>query len=664
MKKNVLTFAMVIMALITESTYGQVGIGTMNPHKSAALDVTSYASTPLGALIPRMSEAYRDSIDDPANGLLIFNTDEGCINSYDKENKQWNSLCGGVGKSVFSLNCTTPSYSGVYMEGSPLNNSNYLTVTVNVEKEGIYTLSASTENGYGFYSSGTFMNKGVQLVTLIGQGSPLKESSGDEVSFFGNGIIYDCRAFDPLKIPVGPANPTYTMDCSSVTVNGTYISGTSLKPSNNITVKVNITGIGNGQWSAGTNTVDGISFSGSGIFAFGGEQTITLNGYGTPTSAKAKTMTITVNSAGIAKTCTATVNLVFSPKTIVAMGSDWIQPSIPNNYYYGYSMNSTAPYAVAMNPANFGTPTSTVPMSAPFVIKGLNNTGGFIGLPGTISSIPNGTQIKNILTSATPPDIVFIGWGMTYDDTGIDAIINYLNNGGVVIIMNKFTSASVGSSIQVNGDQRLFSAIFGTNVTSTIIANASGTVLAPGNTAHGSIFQLASIAGDQILNGPFGNLKGLFWGNDYYPATNMTNIPDDQIVTYSGANVVGATAINPGVTMFKHKTLNLFWIGDGGFLSNLGSPNTWETNITTGAPYTRPFNVTGATGAANYLTAKPAPRNGYGGGVAYGGINQTVYNSQLFANVLAWAVQQAENNGINVGNHNPGNTQDVDPETP
>jgi hypothetical protein len=48
-----------------------VGIGTTNPDSSALLELDSNNS---GFLIPRVTEAERNSITDPANGLLIYQT--------------------------------------------------------------------------------------------------------------------------------------------------------------------------------------------------------------------------------------------------------------------------------------------------------------------------------------------------------------------------------------------------------------------------------------------------------------------------------------------------------------------------------------------------------------------------------------------------------------
>jgi hypothetical protein len=58
---------------------GQVGVGTLTPASSAAIDVSS---TTRGLLPPRMTAAQRDAIANPAQGLLIFNTTEGTFNYF------------------------------------------------------------------------------------------------------------------------------------------------------------------------------------------------------------------------------------------------------------------------------------------------------------------------------------------------------------------------------------------------------------------------------------------------------------------------------------------------------------------------------------------------------------------------------------------------------
>jgi len=66
--------ACLIMLLFGSYYYSaaQVGIGTTTPDASSILDVES---TDKGVLIPRLSTAQRNAITNPANGLMIYNTD-------------------------------------------------------------------------------------------------------------------------------------------------------------------------------------------------------------------------------------------------------------------------------------------------------------------------------------------------------------------------------------------------------------------------------------------------------------------------------------------------------------------------------------------------------------------------------------------------------------
>jgi hypothetical protein len=65
-------FTLLAAVLLTATTSAQVGIGTTTPDASSALDITS---TTKGLLIPRMTNAQRQAISNPAAGLQVFVTD-------------------------------------------------------------------------------------------------------------------------------------------------------------------------------------------------------------------------------------------------------------------------------------------------------------------------------------------------------------------------------------------------------------------------------------------------------------------------------------------------------------------------------------------------------------------------------------------------------------
>ena len=59
---------------------GGVGVGTATPDASAVLDVSS---TSKGLLPPRLTQAQRDAIANPAKGLTIYNLDAGKLNTWN-----------------------------------------------------------------------------------------------------------------------------------------------------------------------------------------------------------------------------------------------------------------------------------------------------------------------------------------------------------------------------------------------------------------------------------------------------------------------------------------------------------------------------------------------------------------------------------------------------
>ena len=60
-----------LFLLVTTISFSQVGIGTASPSASSLLDITA---TDAGLLIPRMLQSERDAIQDPATGLMVYQT--------------------------------------------------------------------------------------------------------------------------------------------------------------------------------------------------------------------------------------------------------------------------------------------------------------------------------------------------------------------------------------------------------------------------------------------------------------------------------------------------------------------------------------------------------------------------------------------------------------
>lgn len=87
MKKSY--YCLCVASLCFQFAIAQVGIGTITPDASSVLDVESSTG---GVLLPRMTTAERTAIENPANGLTIFDTDTQHYYYYNTASTDWESL--------------------------------------------------------------------------------------------------------------------------------------------------------------------------------------------------------------------------------------------------------------------------------------------------------------------------------------------------------------------------------------------------------------------------------------------------------------------------------------------------------------------------------------------------------------------------------------------
>lgn len=218
------------------------------------------------------------------------------------------------------------------------------------------------------------------------------------------------------------------------------------------------------------------------------------------------------------------------------------------------------------------------------------------------------------------PDIIIIGYYYYFNTTNTeekDWLVQYVNNGGVLILMTD--DVTMG-----NSHEPFLRDLYGINdINITTTGNTGGAIYLLSNT------------NDMILNGPFGDIRALYWGEDTSTTTQIENLPNTSVISYShGVKLGGSTSgLTTAHTMFRDRNRNFIWIGDAGFLANSLASGT-EASFTA-----VPF----ATNANNYpinksygLNTAPFPR-------------QNVSNSILFANIMAWAYMRAEFFGINTG---------------
>lgn len=153
MNKKVKHFAVLIGLLSAFGAKAQVGIGTNVPDASAQLEILS---TSKGLLIPRMSLLQRNDINNPANGLLVYQTNSS-PGFYFYNNGQWQRL----------VNNSELTSGGNGTSGNTILNGNVAPAST-IGSNGDFYLNTSNNTLYGPKGSGNWPSNGTVLVGAKG----------------------------------------------------------------------------------------------------------------------------------------------------------------------------------------------------------------------------------------------------------------------------------------------------------------------------------------------------------------------------------------------------------------------------------------------------------------------------------------------------------------
>ncbi|MDR2949766.1 MAG: hypothetical protein LBV71_11215 [Prevotella sp.] len=566
---------------------GQVTIGNeKEPLDISVLELISEnTSGPKGFRLPQLSTAEISVLTSNINqlpttektradGMVIFNTTTGCVMVWN--GKEFKSLCGDIGPAEATFDCTQfrvfpnggePDYIPTnYRQGTPLDGSaSYITVPATVTKAGTYNIIATTGNGYSFSTNGTFLDVGSYLLKLAGAGTPIMGGTtySDQLNFSFNdeNVILGCDPASLPKIPVAPAidKATYTINCASTTISGNYIINSDLNSTHYITVQVDVTGHGNYTFTA---EAAGMHFSRSGQWPAGttGLQTVTLLSSGKPTQAGTLPITITGETAGADVTCDKNITVSYRSMKILGFGWGTYQPATAT------TVQSSR--AILESSANFG------------------SNGTFPTQNITIADAGYTTGTVAARINSNNPDIIVIGYNFHTNATDNAALVDFVQNKkGVLIAMTQDNGVA---------DAAMINAICGSSVTMSYGGGG------------GALYMFPNID-NTLLNGPFGDVRGKYWGDDAGTTFRVNSIP------------AGATSLSSNGEIFVYN--NFLWIGDGGF-----SAGDRATPSTTIWPCT------------NDNQGRPTPK------YPYGSPAQTVYNSAFYANAMAWAIKYVQEN--------------------
>lgn len=228
----------------------------------------------------------------------------------------------GTGPAAFTLagtpgNCTGAIVNGTYATSVPLGVNNTVTIAIDVTTIGTYNIS-TTFQGMTFSGSGAFTTTGVQTVTLNGSGTP---TTG------GVNTVPITAGSSTCNFQVTVSSPAVgTISCGSAVVGGLYVVSTAMVATDTVLLQVNVTTAG--AYNITTNTVNGFSFSGSGVFVATGNQTVTLTGVGMPSASGSTSFTVTFGSS----------NCNFS---VTVQDIDYFPRTTNSNWSYEYNNVST-----------------------------------------------------------------------------------------------------------------------------------------------------------------------------------------------------------------------------------------------------------------------------------------------------------------------------------
>jgi hypothetical protein len=331
-----------------------------------------------------------------------------------------------------------------------------------------------------------------------------------------------------------------------------------------------------GSYYISTVRKSGITFTGSGVFATTGTHSVTLYGSGTPTINEDIQVEIQANTETGNADCSALVPITLPAMTYAVIG----------NGDYSWAAPDRLP---AFNGSSFG-PNGKV--------KIVSLTSAWWE-PSTSGAT---TRLNN--TSAAKPDIIlYFSYGATPDAAISIALANYIHDGGVVIY-----GSTDGTASMVN---ILLDELFG-------IMTAE-----PQTGGDDKVYPITVLPNDPVINGPFGNLSGRYWGEDNGGSVIVTSLPPNSVQVATAS----ATTIN------RNPDESIIWYNDSYNFLYFGD------------------SVAADIDTNNDQGGWPSIYNSAGEPVSkfYGpsGYQQYVYDSALELNAVAWAIKKAAINGIN-----------------
>ncbi len=575
--------------------------------------------------------------------------------------------------------------------GVPLTASrNTVKVKVNVVNTGYWQMSSSPSsiNGMSFSGSGQFITTGDQEIELVGQGVPIKETEVGKPNVFTFRTNSTKGDNPTIKLSVYVLPVSFEMVCNDpsypVEFRGEYKEDTKLTNNNAILlpIKVNAPGvvseialkgklIGDNfsrdiryvaknvtlTFNASRDNIQYITLYPEGDITIDkGVTSIEFNGISPNTVNWCATgfpkIEVDVQKIRYSVLCNSVrVNGNYHTE-IDLTGDNYIEMTVNVDYpgVYNISTNEVNGVKFVANGTFSGNGQQTIKLFA----QGKYHTGGFINYTITTDSSV-GSNVCSATVSVREREIVILTLGNVnygaspsgnaYAGSAILKSTKNFGSNGIVKVSNIriLNTGLQGESLRTYLNSNKVDIIHNVigynannatlNVFKDFVEKDKGVlIISDENTAHTSTKQfiemltgqsvgaangrytmvnpvLSSANNESIIKGPFGNLSGKLIGNDasngwYYEGVNSNN----QLTP-----LISKEGSSSEVWGLKHKTLGFAYFGDGGWpvgTTNNTSTNVWPSRyLADGTPIAKPYWQ-----------------------------GTEVYNSVLYANLMAWAI--------------------------
>ena len=208
--KTHFTKSLYVTALLSVSSLGvfaqkaNVGIGTTQPNESAVLDISSSNK---GLLIPRMTLQQRNTIQNPANGLMVYQTDI-LAGFYFYDGKDWKPLAEAKSVAGTDGDWTTTGNSLMDPNVNYLGTSDPrpLVIKVSATSSGWIDPYSTARTFFGFQSGQENIKStsSGEWNTGVGRAALNKTTSGGfNVAIGGNALYNNVTGADNMAVGYG-----------------------------------------------------------------------------------------------------------------------------------------------------------------------------------------------------------------------------------------------------------------------------------------------------------------------------------------------------------------------------------------------------------------------------------------------------------------------------